>query len=240
VEGGQVPERDCDVDVVGQVPAGVVGHDQETGQEPLPDVMGGEAAVVAPGHAAVLGDGPQAVRHLPQTHPGSEPADRIQQRPAPGHRGGEQDDLDGNDLAGFGAARARLPFDRGVGQRLQVLPAGDEEHVAGELAAQGVGGDRVAGVEAGVGFLGAHFVAVVGHVGPAVAQRALQGGVAEQPAADLVVPPLAGEEQPVGRLVAEDVELAVTTAHDEEGDQVRPPGVHDAGRDDHTARLQQR
>src|SRR5690349_7121106 len=64
VEGGQVPERDRDIDVVGQVPAGVVRHQEEAGQRPLADVVGGEAPVVAAGHPAVFGDGPQPVRHL--------------------------------------------------------------------------------------------------------------------------------------------------------------------------------
>src|SRR2546421_11944992 len=58
VEPGQVPEGHADVDMVGEMPAGVVGHEQEAGQAPLADHVGGLAAGVGAGPAPVLGDGP--------------------------------------------------------------------------------------------------------------------------------------------------------------------------------------
>ena len=65
-------------------------------------------------------------------------------------------------------------------QHPEVLVGADPDRVAGELAAPRVGGDRVAGVQRGVGLVGAHLVAMVGEVGPPVGQHRLVRRVAEQ------------------------------------------------------------
>jgi hypothetical protein len=71
-------------------------------------------------------------------------------------------------------------------------------------------------------------------VRPTVGQHRLIRGVGQQPPTDAVVHPAVREQQPVGRFMGEDVETDMTTRHQHEGEQVRPPGV-DPRRCDHDA-----
>ena len=102
-------------------------------------------------------------------------------------------------------------------------------------------GDRVAAVQREVGLVGAHLVSVVGEVDASVGEERLERRVGEQPPADVVVRPAVGEQQPVGGLVAEDVEQAVAAAHQQRTPRARPTSVSidDRGGDD-TERLRQR
>ena len=101
-------------------------------------------------------------------------------------------------------------------------------------------GDRIARVEPEVRLVGAHLVTMMGEVDASVDEHRLERRIRQQPAPDVVVQLAVGEQQAVRSLVGEDVETHVTTCHQHEGEQVRPPGV-DPCRGDHDAeRLQQR
>ena len=73
VQGGQLGPRHTHVDVVGEVPAGVVRHHPEPGDPRLADHVRRAPAVAGSLHPAVLGDRPQAVGELPQRRPRADP-----------------------------------------------------------------------------------------------------------------------------------------------------------------------
>jgi hypothetical protein len=137
--------------------------------------------------------------------------------------------VDREDLLRLGLTAAQR-----LEQPAEVLVGTVAGGVAPQLAPPRVLRDRVPGIQREVGFVGAHLVSVMGEVGPAVRQHRLVRRVGQQPPADAVVHPAVREQQPVRRFMGEDVETHVTTRHQHEGEQVRPPGV-DPRRCDHDA-----
>jgi hypothetical protein len=78
---------------------------------------------------------------------------------------------------------------------------------------------------------------VVGEVGAPVGAERLERRVGEQPPPDPVVEPAGREQQPVGRLVAEDVQQGVAPPHQQEGRHPGPPRPEHGGLRHHTERL---
>ena len=95
------------------------------------DVVGGLPAVGGADHAAVLGDGPQPVDDPPARHPRGEPQQRVELGPADGGEAGQDHDLGAEDAQGDAPGALVL---QAAEQALQVLPAGDAEGVAAQLA----------------------------------------------------------------------------------------------------------
>jgi len=220
---GQIAPRHPHVDMVGQVPAGVVGHEPEPGEPALADVVGGGPTVRAGLEAAVLGDGPEPVDHAPLRHPRQPPQQGVDP-PVPGGRPqhGPQEDLDADDRQRR-APEGRVP--EGPEERGEVLPSRDTDGVPYEAARQRPAVTRVPAVEGQVRLVRPELLPVVGEVAAPVQADRRPRGIGHQPGADPVVDALVREEQLVGRLVHEDGEPGVHGPHEQEGHQVRPPPV---------------
>src|SRR3954453_6450780 len=98
VEAGQVAERYAGIDVVSQVPADVVRHQEEPCEQVLADRVSGLAAVLRTLHPAVFGDRTQPVDHPPYGEIGRHPHHRVQPPVARNDRPGQQHCLHGDDL----------------------------------------------------------------------------------------------------------------------------------------------
>ena len=217
MEGRQVAPRDAHVDVVGQVPPGVVGHQPEAGAERLSDVVGGDPAVRDGLEPTVFADRPQPVEHTPLGHPREPPQQRVDP-PAPGGRPGHgpQQGLDPQDRQADASERAGP---HRLAEHLEVLPARDAHGVAPSRR-RSVAGRTVAPVEGQVGLVGSELLAMVGEVPPPVEADGRERRIGDQPRPDPVVDGLVGEEQLVGGLVHQDGEPDVERPHHDERHQV--------------------
>ena len=155
---------------------------------------------------------------------------------ADGERDREQHRLGREDAAGL-VPGIRVGRAEGTEETTHELEPGDAQRVARELAAHGVARDRIPLVHRDVGLVRPELLAVVRHVATPVQVDRDERGVGEQPASDPVVHPAVREQQPVGGLVLEDVELHVGATHEEERENPRDRVVQPHRGHEHPDRL---
>ena len=181
-------------------------------------MVGGLAPILRTGHAAVFGNGTQAIDDPPRGEVGHQPTGEVGDRPHGCHKAGGDGGLHAHDAAGFGTAPlAAQCFE----QRFHELDAGAAGGIAPELPLEGFAGHRVRRVQRYVGFLGTHLVFVMGEVTAAVALEGHKGRIPKEPLAHEVIGRLVVEQQAVGGLMAKDGHVGEDATRQRNGEGVR-------------------